>query len=175
MNPTMTTPTIQRRLADYLVGQAEWRESKSEEYPDDKRNADSAAALRRLAAYVAGLPASHSTLRGIDRIQRAYDCDVFLPGERGGELISRYGFDGPTGDQETLLIELAGAMLTDDREMREDVFPEGRMIFYEGDDPAKFIEEIGEEFPEVSVSVSLNCPAEHLDEICGSGRWLMGS
>lgn len=72
--------------------------------------------------------------------------------------------------------------------------PEGRHIYYEGDDPQQFVEEIKAEFgfdPSADedwaflvpaddrapafYSYGFHCPAEHLDEVYGSDRWPMGS
>jgi hypothetical protein len=128
-----------------------------------------------LSEYVKGLSGSHPTLYRLSQICRPYGLDVFRPGERGGELVSRYGFDKWSPDPEMLLEELAEALESESRESAGEMFPEGRTIFYEGDDPAKFVAEIGQECPDCKVSVSVDCPAAHLDEIYGSGRWPMGS
>jgi hypothetical protein len=65
-----------------------------------------------------------------------------------------------------------------------ELFPEGRFIFYEGDDPTGFADEIWERF-NFAVDQSpkwkgggdpgFHCPAQLLDEIYGSGRYPMGS
>jgi hypothetical protein len=72
------------------------------------------------------------------------------------------------------------------------LFPEGRDIFYEGDDPTGFVSQIKAEFgfsPAVDsgwgvkihaddycfTSYSFRCPSEHLDAIYGSDRFAMGS
>jgi hypothetical protein len=74
-----------------------------------------------------------------------------------------------------------------------ELFPEGREIFYEGDDPVGFVKEIqtefgfdpgldprwgkyidGEDF-DPFYSYGFICPAEHLDAIYGSERFPMGS
>jgi hypothetical protein len=63
-----------------------------------------------------------------------------------------------------------------------ELFPEGRHIFYEGDDPEGFCAEVRAEFgfdPSVPAcrpdGGGFWCPPEHLDAIYGSGRWPMGS
>jgi hypothetical protein len=73
-----------------------------------------------------------------------------------------------------------------------DLFPEGRHIFYEGDDPAAFVRQIRAEFgfspasdprwgEQIDgdgmnfTSYSFHCPAEHLDAIYGTSRFAMGS
>jgi hypothetical protein len=45
-----------------------------------------------------------------------------------------------------------------------ELYPEGRHLYYEGDDPAGFIKELKERYG-LGVSVSFHCPAELLDEI----------
>lgn len=68
------------------------------------------------------------------------------------------------------------------------LFPEGRTIYYEGNDPKGFIKEIKAKFgfdPSKDnshwgekhdgwISYSFHCPVEHLDEIYG-GQYPMGS
>jgi hypothetical protein len=70
-----------------------------------------------------------------------------------------------------------------------EMFPEGRDIFYEGDHPAAFAEQMRHEFgfdpstdpgwsqwvPDVGYLCRFHCPPEHLDEVYGSGRWELGS
>jgi hypothetical protein len=69
-----------------------------------------------------------------------------------------------------------------------EIFPQGRHIFYEGDNPRKFAEQIKAEF-EFDVTKdprwenrdpgfttwSFDCPPELLDKIYGSDRFPMGS
>lgn len=43
-------------LTTYLRSQAEWRDHKAFEYPDDQRNEQSACALRSLADYIEDNP-----------------------------------------------------------------------------------------------------------------------
>jgi hypothetical protein len=77
----------------------------------------------------------------------------------------------------------------------KDMFPAGRHVYYEGDDPEGFRAEIRAEFgfdpgdsplwgdlisdgpddPDAFRSYEFDCPAEHLDAIYGSGRWRLGS
>jgi hypothetical protein len=65
-----------------------------------------------------------------------------------------------------------------------DRFPDGRWIFYEGDDPKGFAAEIKAKFgfdPSENnprwrrSSYLFECPVEHLDAIYGSGEYPMGS
>jgi hypothetical protein len=74
------------------------------------------------------------------------------------------------------------------------LFPQGREIYYEGDDPARFVEQLRREFglnpasdPNWGVrieggetcddftSYAFHCPSEFLDIIYGSDRFPMGS
>jgi len=74
----------------------------------------------------------------------------------------------------------------------KDLFPQGRTIYYEGDDPEAFAQQVKTEFgfdPSASPwwgerndegeldvnSYKFHCPAEHLDAIYGTDRWRMGS
>jgi hypothetical protein len=77
-----------------------------------------------------------------------------------------------------------------------ELFPDGRTIFYEGDDPEEFAGQVKAEFgidvrelpghdlltgkPEPGTWTEehgwqFHCPAEHLDAIYGSDRFLLGS
>jgi hypothetical protein len=62
------------------------------------------------------------------------------------------------------------------------MYPHGRHIFYEGDDPERFAAEIVAEFgfdpsrdPDWGNGCMFHCPAEHLDTIYSSHRWPTGS
>jgi hypothetical protein len=59
--------------------------------------------------------------------------------------------------------------VTPTAETLRDLYPDGRVLFYEGDDPAGFIAEMKEQFG-LDVCCSLFVPAEHIDAI-ESGRW----
>jgi hypothetical protein len=84
-----------------LMHQAEWRESKAEEYPEDERNLSCARALHSLAAFVAeGEGATQ-----LDCIDEAIPWEgdpgwaAFSLPEPAKECIARYGFDPPRGDK----------------------------------------------------------------------------
>lgn len=70
-----------------------WRDAKAVEYPDDARNAASAAALRSLADYVETIP-DDPRVQWLDA-QRQHPGDGFFVGAEAARLLSRYGFDGP--------------------------------------------------------------------------------
>jgi hypothetical protein len=82
------------RLAAYFIDQAEWRDRKAEEYPDDHRNAQSAAGLRELAAYVAMLPDDDERLRMLAALDPLEGDNLvpFMPGEEAGRMASRFRF-----------------------------------------------------------------------------------
>lgn len=97
----------------------------------------------------------------------------------------------PWNNEEGLLVDLDMESLSPWSEL----FPNGRTIFYEGDDPEGFCKEIKAEFgfdprerpgdftiPGHAPSPmtweqhrAFHCPPEHLDAIYASGRWPMGS
>lgn len=67
-----------------------------------------------------------------------------------------------------------------------ELFPDGRVIIYEGDDPEEFTRQVEAEFGfdpgsderwdwDNPDAYWFHCPAEHLDAIYGSSRWPMGS
>jgi hypothetical protein len=56
----------------------------------------------------------------------------------------------------------------------KELFPEGRVIYYEGNDPAGFAKEMKQKYS-LDVQVTLHCPPELLDEIYGSDKYPMGS
>lgn len=84
--------------------------------------------------------------------------------------------------------------LHDELPLWSELRPNGRDIRYEGDEPAKFAQEILTEFgvdptsdPDWGIyfpadehgpaftGYGFHCPAEHLDAIYGSRRWPLGS
>jgi len=82
-------------LAEYLRNQARWRAEKADEYPDDDRNARSAAALTALATHVEALPESDESLLSLTAMHEMQGghIDVYSPSEMGNHVISRFGFD----------------------------------------------------------------------------------
>jgi hypothetical protein len=89
-------------LAELLEGQAAWRRSKAEEYPEDGRNVRSAIWLEKAAGYVRGLPESH---RGLGLfVDLAHELALWVRTERisadpyeialtGSEVAGRFGFN----------------------------------------------------------------------------------
>lgn len=86
------TSTNTTALAEYFRYQANWRDAKAEQYPDDERNVQSARALRSLAEYV---DSGEAETR--DRwIIQALDAHLFeeftFAGEEAQREVSRYGY-----------------------------------------------------------------------------------
>jgi hypothetical protein len=62
-----------------------------------------------------------------------------------------------------------------------ELFPEGRVIYYEGDDQESFVSELKAKFnfdpskDSLWSGLAFRCPAHLMDEIYGSGKYPMGS
>lgn len=60
-----------------------------------------------------------------------------------------------------------------------ELFPEGRWIYYEGNNPKKFVTEMkklfGLKLDPYEVKGGFHCPAKYIDEIYGNERWKLGS
>jgi hypothetical protein len=97
-------------------------------------------------------------------------------------------------DEDGLEAEVEAKLRCYDSTPWSEMFPDGRCIFYEGDEPQKFAEEIKAEFGfdpsedkswgeviaddeagDAFTSYRFHCPPEHLDAIYGNGRWPLGS
>jgi hypothetical protein len=99
-------------LADYFRSQAEWRDAKAERYPEDERNAQSAAALRSLADYVEPVesidyerPSGEHVLSVVPDVEKHLQGVAALGGERARRAVSRYGFGHPVTSHELFLQE----------------------------------------------------------------------
>jgi hypothetical protein len=78
----------------------------------------------------------------------------------------------------------------------KDLFPDGRLLYYEGDDPDGFVKEMKEKYgfdPTENISFApfpypnepkswskeagylFHCPPEHMNEIYGTGKYPLGS
>ena len=123
-----------------------------------------------------GLPLTR-LLRGV-----SYSADLLL---RGAPAVAREFMAAKIGLATGLAPAPADATWSD-------LFPAGRRIFYEGNDPAGFARQVlaefgfspdgdprwGEPYDYVHfgyTSYSFHCPPEHLDAIYGSDRFPMGS
>jgi hypothetical protein len=80
-----------QQLAAYFRAQAEWRDGKAAEYPDDHRNAQSATALRSLAEF-----AEESESDGLEHAvalqQHLHDGGLEFGGEQARRAVARYGY-----------------------------------------------------------------------------------
>lgn len=63
----------------------------------------------------------------------------------------------------------------------DELRPEGRTVFYEGDDPDRFIAEMRDIGIEIDLDsweefdFSFSIPPGRVEEVYGSGRWHLGS
>lgn len=98
-------------LADYFREQANWRDHKAAEYPDDNRNEQSARALNSLADYV-----ERGDVEDADALTTFVYEGLSLGGEEASRVVSRYGFgyNATTASQhDEFLRELWGVCLSD--------------------------------------------------------------
>jgi hypothetical protein len=96
-------------LSDYFRYEADWRRTKAEEYPDDKRNAQSAQALDSLADYI------DSSGGGSAGFLSRHQFQFSLGGDKTSHAVVRYGFGYSVGDaqHEEFLKELADLCVED--------------------------------------------------------------
>jgi len=78
-------------LSDYFRSQSDWRAQKAEQYPDDARNAQSAAALYSLAEYVGPDERGDHEADAVSALL-PHLFDFALGGEEAQRAVSRYGF-----------------------------------------------------------------------------------
>jgi hypothetical protein len=83
-------------LSDYVREQLRWRESKATQFPDDRGNLQSVAALRSLAEYVEAIEDEGKDGERSQEVAR-FDPHVDqetgkLAGERATRELSRYGY-----------------------------------------------------------------------------------
>ena len=119
---------FQRSLADVVLGTADWRRRKAEEYDRDVRNLRCAEGLDEFAAFVLSLPPDEPRLLELKRL--AGLGDEFMPEQRALYEIGRFRFhyDGTSLDAFLdTLVEMAEA----------DRGESGRFggLMPEGDDP----------------------------------------
>jgi len=100
------------QLSDYFRSQAEWREAKADEYPDDERNAQSASALRSLAEFV---QRDEDGWHYVDALEPHLFEQFSLGGEQTAREVSRYGFGYrvTNSQHEEFLEELAALCVSD--------------------------------------------------------------
>lgn len=76
-------------LSDYLRSMAEWRRRQDKQYPNDRRNDKSAAALESLADFVDGPDVSKEAL---ERLRPHQPDAETLGGDRARRAVERYGY-----------------------------------------------------------------------------------
>jgi len=121
----MTETELQERLVEYLEQQADWRERKAEEYPEDARNASAAHGLHELAEYVAALPATDARLARLFAEYDGYDVagdplDEFAVGAEAAALVSRFRFDDPPTESCAAFLDRLAGTMAEDREIATD-------------------------------------------------------
>lgn len=107
-------------LAGYFRAQADWRDSKATEYPEDERNAQSANALRSLAEFVES--DENGELAYVEALGAHLFDGFIFGGEEASRAVSRYGYGYPAtkGTHEEFLQELLALCLGDAYEFAGD-------------------------------------------------------
>lgn len=126
-------------IADYFRSQAAWRRRIAEEYPNDPRNLQSAAALDALADYVepdeAGQYEAGSVLDQLAPF--VFGDGPTLGGEQVARVTSRYGYGYTVGPSthEAFLDELVALCVSDAYEFARDTGedPTGELFAFELD------------------------------------------
>jgi hypothetical protein len=96
-------------LVESVESSACWRSQKADQYPDDKRNQRSSAALEKLAERLRKLPTDNEHAQTYEAIlERLVELDqAYQISEHESHYIGRYGFDYPEdGDPEAFLTGL---------------------------------------------------------------------
>jgi hypothetical protein len=106
----MARASAREMISSYLREQADWRELKAEQYPEDQRNAQCAAGLRDLADHVDGLAEDDERIVVLS-VAIPEGSDRFSPGEEASRLISRYRFSRPYEDPDSFLEHLADVVV----------------------------------------------------------------
>jgi hypothetical protein len=99
---------VREQLTSSLESSAAWRAAKANEFPDDERNAESAAALTVAAQEVAALPDDDPRLLRLASIYAAHH-DLVICVEEESCVIGRHGFDSPEATTDELLNALVKA------------------------------------------------------------------
>lgn len=107
-------PLTVESLAVTVEGQAEWRDHKAEEFPDDYRNAAAASALRELAEWIRDNP-EHPSVQAVMAVQEASALDLENPtGEHTSRMLSRYGYDPRDAEDPSTFLRGLAMMLQDE-------------------------------------------------------------
>jgi len=102
--------SAQEAVFDYFIQQAEWRERKAMEFPEDSRNQKSASALRQLADFVRTLSPDDYRVKRLALL--VCSTGEAMPGEEASMVASSVGFQAKivTTPAESLRIFLEAAM-----------------------------------------------------------------
>lgn len=98
------TTDIRKPLAELLVRQADWREGKATEHPEDSRNLESAKRLRELADYVLNLPPDDARLSELVDPWMLFSSAV-------SHTAGRVGFDNLDDDMDAALARITAAAI----------------------------------------------------------------
>ena len=83
-------------LSEYFRAQSRWREEKAEQYPDDKRNQQSARALESLADFIdEGEPNSQTIIALEAHLDHDSPATGFDSGGDAAREVGRYGYGYP--------------------------------------------------------------------------------
>ncbi len=93
-------------LSTFVREQADWRQSKANEHPEDRRNQRSADSLRALADYVDADP---EMLVDYPELGDRHGTGRYLAGEEAARMIARFGFDYPPCNFYAFVAALADA------------------------------------------------------------------
>ncbi len=102
------TRPVRGAMIDYLLGVADWRRRKADEYDRDPRNLRSAEAIEELARYIKGLPDSDRRLTRLHQL--SMQGESFFPGQQASYEIGRFRFFDEAGEVDaflTAVVELA--------------------------------------------------------------------
>jgi hypothetical protein len=113
-------------LLDRIAAQAQWRDRKAMEYPDDRRNSHSAACLQQLAGHLGGIPPGdtlwvryHLAWPALEDVSGALESANDLE----GEALRTYGFHaGAAGVTPAEALEFLQGIV----EGLEEILAEGR-------------------------------------------------
>lgn len=110
----MTTAIQKEALLMNIENSIAYREDKAAKYPDDKRNHESAEALRRLYQHIDAMDSQHQLFAALDLACEDDGASLDLTRTQS-EMISRIGFDYPDAPDLFVeeLIKLAGAAASD--------------------------------------------------------------
>lgn len=112
---------VKQAIANYVIGQSDFRSEKSMQYPDDARNHRSASALRGLAERILSLPDDDERLVAIADFDdyMVSKTDNWSPRLAAAHLVQRYGFDAPEDDHDAAFTETAFAECAATDELEE--------------------------------------------------------